>query len=100
VTAVLPSTFRAIYSHARKACRSLPPESPVFAIDWNPEKRRDSGMGPDDLPSWFEQVSAIDNPLRRELHLLILLSGRHSDRGCLNTAILRPQHCVPFPRCM
>ena len=72
-------TFRAIYSHAHKACPSLPPENPVFAIDWNPEKRRDSGMGPDDLPQWFMQARAIDNPLRRELHLLILLSGSRPD---------------------
>ena len=72
-------TFRAIYTHARKASRTLPAENPVFAIDWNPEKRRDSGMGPEDLPRWFEQVRALDNPLRRELHLLILLSGSRPD---------------------
>lgn len=72
-------TFRAIYTHARKASRTLPAENPVFAIDWNPEKRRDSGMGPEDLPRWFDQVRALDNPLRRELHLLILLSGSRPD---------------------
>ncbi|MEY2926355.1 MAG: hypothetical protein RL367_832 [Pseudomonadota bacterium] len=68
-------TFRAIYTHARKASRTLPAENPVFAIDWNPEKRRDSGMGPEDLPRWFDQARGLDNPLRREMHLLILLSG-------------------------
>jgi integrase len=72
-------TFRAIYTHARKASRSLPAENPVFAIDWNPEKRRDTGMGLEDLPGWFEQVRALDNPVRRELHLFILLSGSRPD---------------------
>ncbi len=68
-------TLRAIYNHARKTAKYLPAENPVTAVDWNPERRRDSAMGEEDYPAWFEQVRAIDNPLRRELHLLILLSG-------------------------
>lgn len=71
--------FRAIYSHARKTARSMPAENPVYAVDWNPEHRRDTGMGLEDLAGWFEQLRAIDNPLRRELHLLILLSGSRPD---------------------
>jgi integrase len=72
-------SFRAIYTHARKSARSLPAENPVFAVDWNPERRRDSGMGPKDLPEWFQQCWCIDNPLRRELHLFLLLSGSRPD---------------------
>lgn len=72
-------TFRAVYTHARKTALKLPAENPVFAVDWNPEKRRDSGMGPEDLRGWYRQARALDNPLRRELHLLILLSGSRSD---------------------
>jgi hypothetical protein len=72
-------SFRAIYNHARKAARSLPAENPVSAVDWNPEKRRDTGMGPRELPGWFEQLWAIDNPVRRELHLFLLLSGSRPD---------------------
>jgi len=68
-------TFRAVYNHARKTARYLPVENPVIAVDWNPERRRDTAMGEDEYLGWFEQVRAIDNPLRRELHLLILLSG-------------------------
>jgi len=68
-------SLRAIYNHARKTCRKLPAENPTFAVDWNPEKRRDTGMGVKDLPAWFEQLAAIDNPIRREFHLLTLLSG-------------------------
>ncbi|WP_315783358.1 MULTISPECIES: tyrosine-type recombinase/integrase [unclassified Bradyrhizobium] len=68
-------TLRAIYSHARKANKALPPDNPVGAIDWNGEKRRDTGMGPGDLKSWFAELSALDNPIRREFHLFTLLSG-------------------------
>jgi integrase len=68
-------TFRAIYNHARKTNRSLPADNPVNAIDWNGEKRRDTGMGSSDMKGWFAELAAIDNPIRREFHLFTLLSG-------------------------
>ena len=68
-------TLRAIYNHARKAHRYLPADNPVDAIDWNEETRRDTGMGLKALPGWFDEVLALDNPLRREFHLFTLLSG-------------------------
>jgi site-specific recombinase XerD len=67
--------FRAIYNHARKTNRSLPADNPVEAVDWNKEERRDSAMGAGDLPAWFDQLAKLDNPIRREFHLLVLLSG-------------------------
>ena len=72
-------SLRAIYNHARKTARALPAENPVFAVDWNLEKRRDTALGPSDLSSWFAQLSALDNPLRREFHLFLLLSGSRPD---------------------
>ena len=72
-------SFRAIYNHARKTCRSLPAENPTFAIDWNPERRRDTALGAADLPVWFEQLAALENPVRREFHLLSILSGSRPD---------------------
>jgi len=68
-------TLRAIYNHARKANKSLPADNPVNAIDWNGEKRRDTGMGTSDLKGWFVELAALDNPIRREFHLFTLLSG-------------------------
>lgn len=68
-------SLRAVYNHARKTCRKLPAENPVFAVDWNPEVRRDTGLGVRDLPGWFEQLAAMNNPVRREFHLLSILSG-------------------------
>ena len=68
-------TLRAIYNHARKTNRSLPPDNPADAIDWNEEKRRDTGMGISDLKGWFLELVGLDNPVRREFHLFTLLSG-------------------------
>ena len=65
-------TLRAIYKHARKTNKKLPSDNPADAVDWNEEKRRDTGMGAGDLKGWFLQ---LENPVRREFHLLMLLSG-------------------------
>jgi site-specific recombinase XerD len=81
-------TLRAIYNHARKTNRSLPADNPVNAIDWNQEQRRNTAMGPEDLVGWFMQIAAMNNPIRREFHLLSLLSG------CRPTAMMevKPEH--------
>ena len=71
-------TLRAVYNHAAKSHLDLP-RNPVVAIDWNEEVRRDTGMGESDLPAWFVQLRAIENPIRREFHLLLLLSGSRPD---------------------
>ncbi|WEX08651.1 integrase arm-type DNA-binding domain-containing protein [Chelativorans sp. AA-79] len=81
-------TLRAIYNHARKTNRGLPADNPVNAIDWNQERRRNTAMGPGDLTNWFMQVAAMRNPIRREFHLMSLLSG------CRPTALMevKPEH--------
>lgn len=88
-------TLRAIYNHARKAHKSLPADNPVNAIDWNGEKRRDTGMGTSDLKGWFAELAALDNPVRREFHLFTLLCG------CRPTALqeIKPGH-INFRRRM
>lgn len=68
-------TLRAIYNHARKRNRDLPPENPTLAVDWNVVKRRDTAMGVEDLEGWFEQARRLRHPIRREFHLFTLLSG-------------------------
>lgn len=68
-------TLRAIYNHARKSHRELPPENPTLAVDWNREKRRDTAMGVEDFPAWFAQARLLRHPVRREFHLMTLLSG-------------------------
>lgn len=81
-------TLRAIYNHARKTNRGLPADNPVNAIDWNQEQRRNTAMGPGDLANWFMQVAVMGNPVRREFHLIGLLSG------CRPTALMevKPEH--------
>jgi len=72
-------SLRAIYNHARKTARSLPAENPVIAIDWNAEKRRNTALGLSDLLPWVEELRALENPIRREFHLFLLLSGSRPD---------------------
>ena len=68
-------SLRAIYNHARKTARELPPDNPVYGVDWNREIRRDTAMGAADLPKWFEQLGRLRHHIRREFHLFMLLSG-------------------------
>jgi len=69
-------TLRAIYNHAwLKNKKVLPRDNPVDAVDWNKERRRNSGMGVGDLPGWFNELARLENPVRREFHLMELLSG-------------------------
>ena len=62
-----------------RAARSLPAENPVTAVDWNSEKRRNTALGLNDLPPWVGQLRALDNPIRREFHWFLVLSGSRPD---------------------
>ncbi|AWO93264.1 MULTISPECIES: tyrosine-type recombinase/integrase [Bradyrhizobium] len=86
-------TLRAIYNHARKTNRSLPRDNPADAVDWNQEERRNTGMGTGDLKGWFLELAKLENPIRREFHLLALLCG--SRPTALQQA--RPEH-IDFRR--
>ena len=68
-------SLRAIYNHARKSNPDLPVVNPVTAIDWNREQRRNTGMGLQDTGQWLIELFGLTNPVRREFHLLTLLSG-------------------------
>lgn len=68
-------TLRAVYNHARKTDRALPPDNPTYGVDWNREIRRDTAMGAKDLPRWFDQLGKLRHPIRREFHLFMMLSG-------------------------
>ncbi|WP_421934365.1 integrase arm-type DNA-binding domain-containing protein [Phenylobacterium sp.] len=68
-------SLRAVYNHALKSNPDLPPINPVKAVDWNPEVRRDTGMGDRETGRWLHELHALDNAIRREFHLLTLLTG-------------------------
>jgi integrase len=72
-------SLRAIYNHARKTARHLAAEDPVSAFDWNQERRRDTGLGLDEIAAWMSDLAALDNPIRPEFHLFLLLSGSRPD---------------------
>ncbi|MEM6623781.1 MAG: integrase family protein [Pseudomonadota bacterium] len=69
--------FRAGYNFALKVVDdpdSLP-GNPVAAVTFNKERASNRVIMPDDLPDWWARVQALPNPLRRDMHLLGLLSG-------------------------
>jgi integrase len=69
----------AVYNHAQRYAQHLPGVNPVSIVDFNPEKRRQTGMGPQDLGVWHAQLMRLPNPVRREFHLFMLLSGSRPD---------------------
>lgn len=51
------------------------PGNPVAAVTFHRERRREAVIMPEDLPVWWLRVQALENPLRREVHALGILSG-------------------------
>ncbi|QKS00432.1 integrase arm-type DNA-binding domain-containing protein [Sphingomonas sp. CL5.1] len=96
-------TLRAIYNHAwLKNKKVLSRDNPVDAVDWNKERRRNSGMGVSDLPGWFNELARLENPIRREFHLMEVLSGSRPaalKRARLNHLDLRRRILhIPAPK--
>ena len=74
--------LRAVYRHARKANPKLPADHPAVAVDYNAEERKDNAMSRDELRMWWAKWAEIKNPVRRELHVLSLLSAMRRDALC------------------
>jgi integrase len=68
-------SLRAVYRHARNAHRQLPLEHPCVAVDFNNKEGPDDGMDSKQLAKWFEKWATLANDVRREMHLLCLLSA-------------------------
>lgn len=66
------------------------------------EKARNTGMGVAELPAWWAQLQALPNPIRRELHLFMLLTGlRRTDvitARWANFDAARPSLRLPSPK--
>jgi len=67
--------LRAVFRHARKRYPLLLPIVPTDAIDWNPEHARKDPIPDDMLRAWYAEVMRMQNPVRRDFHLLCLLTG-------------------------
>ncbi len=68
-------TLRAVYNHAAKWDLELPAGNPTRAVDWNPVKRRNTAMARKEIGPWLEELYALENPIRREFHLMTLLTA-------------------------
>ncbi|MEZ5875594.1 MAG: site-specific integrase [Hyphomicrobiales bacterium] len=66
--------LRAAYNLALKVNANLP-ANPVVAVTFNREERRDEAISPEDLPEWWRHIGALGNPIRRDLHKFLLLTG-------------------------
>ena len=73
-------TFRVLYNSLADRVPDLPP-NPVTGLkrQWYPEPRRQNIVRAEEMPSFFRAVQALDNPITRDLLLLILFTGTRSD---------------------
>lgn len=65
----------AAYTGAARIYEHLPDVPPTKAIRWNPTRRRRAPIPWEDLPDWWRRVHALGNPIRRDLQLVMLLTG-------------------------
>lgn len=74
---------RAVWNYVKDELETpgLPERNPFRSGKlFHKEKARSTGMSVAELPAWWAQLQALANPIRRELHLFMLLTGlRRSD---------------------
>ena len=68
------SLFRAIYNHALKISDGLP-ANPAYAVDKSREKARRPRLEWEKLPSWWDKVENLRNPVRTGYWKFLLFSG-------------------------
>lgn len=73
--------FRAVYSRARRAAPELMPESPCGAVDFGPTRKRKVDAPADGLLAWGRAAAGLQ-PVRRDLHLFMLLTGMRRTAAC------------------
>jgi len=76
-------TLRAFWNRAMKEYEYLP-ICPTINVDWFPEYRRQEPIPIEELPDWYEKVTALINPMRRDYLLFVLFSGlRRNDAATI-----------------
>lgn len=73
-------TLSAVYRYAAKVHPDLP-GNPCDAVDFNPEQPRQDVVA--DLTAWWAKVQALENPVRRDLQLYMLLTGQRRTAACV-----------------
>ncbi|MEE9250179.1 MAG: integrase arm-type DNA-binding domain-containing protein [Alphaproteobacteria bacterium] len=74
--------LRAIYKHADDFdldTADLPGKAPTRQVEFNREERRSTALGRDDMPEWNRQRLALPSIIKREFHLMMLLTGSRPD---------------------
>ena len=69
---------RAVWNYAKNELETpgLPDRNPFRSGKlFHKERARETGMGAQDLPAWWKELQRLENPIRREMHLFMLLSG-------------------------
>ena len=69
--------FRACWRSAQRLFEQLPPH-PVLVV-FNKQHRKRSPIPWAELPAWWASINALDNPVRRDLNVLLLLTGLRSE---------------------
>lgn len=64
------------------------PANPTIAVHWNKEERRQEPIAWAKLPAWKLAVDALESGLRRDYHLLVLLTGLRR----MDAATIRWEH--------
>lgn len=72
--------FRAVYNRGLREHPELPP-NPCGNVDYHGLKRRKVDAGADRLKTWGKAVLTL-NPVRRDLHLFMLLTGMRRTSAC------------------
>ncbi len=72
--------FRAVYNRGLREYPDLPP-NPTANIDYHGLKRRKVEVDPEQLKAWGKAVLTL-NPVRRDLHLFMILSGLRRTSAC------------------
>jgi integrase len=67
--------IRACYKRETRLDRTLPPQLPTSAVDFNKEDASQDALDFKDFPKWKAALDKIDAPIRQAYHLFCLLSG-------------------------
>jgi len=66
--------FRAFWNRAMREDETLP-ICPTRNVDWFEQKRKQSPIPTEELPSWYVEIMAQRNPVRRDINLMMLFTG-------------------------
>lgn len=73
--------FRALYNRALREFPELP-SNPASNIDFHGIRHRKVNVSGIDFKAWGKAVLMLENPIRRDLHLFMLLTGMRRSATC------------------